>query len=280
MGNVLNVARKEFADLLSSRMVLIVLAAFLIYSIMVIYVFYLGVNGLIPGGKLRFIDNVGVAANNFVFFTLGLFGVIIGIVIGCSSISSERIGNALNTLVVKPVYRDTIINGKILGMLSFLACAMLFFTIIFTVMFLIFCGDLFAPRFSDYVSRLPFAIIVAMAYVFVFLSLSVLISLIVKDQAFAMILSTVAVYLSDNMYTYNIADYLNSIFPGYGLKSLCIDLSPHGLVSLRIQNNLMDTSLGAFDAFMVVLPQFTQLLVYACIFLALSYIIFIRSDLS
>jgi ABC-2 type transport system permease protein len=280
MGNVWNIARKEFVDLLSSRMVLIVLVAFLFCSVTTSYTYYRGVNNLIPGGVLRFIDNPGVAADNFVFTTMSLFGVVIGIVIGCSSISSERIGNALNTLAAKPLYRITIINGKLVGMLLFLVCTMVFFTAVFTLVFLTFCGNVMSPHLWDYASRLPFVIVTAMAYVLVFLALSMLVALIVRNQAFAMILSTVCVLISDNMPLYNIADYLEAIFPGQGLKDLCYHLSPHGLISFSVQEALMNTSINAVNAFSSILPQLAQLLAYATVFLGLSYIVFVRSDIS
>lgn len=46
-------------------------------------------------------------------------GTIIGIMIGFSTISSEKFGKALNILVTKPLYRDTIINGKIIACIGF-----------------------------------------------------------------------------------------------------------------------------------------------------------------
>ena len=63
-------------------------------------------------------------------------GPIIGVIIGCSTISAERMGNALNTLITKPVYRDTIINGKIMGSLIFFAAYIFFIMLIFTAGFL------------------------------------------------------------------------------------------------------------------------------------------------
>lgn len=279
MGNVWKIARKEFVDLLSSRMVLIVLVAFLINTIMVTYMYYEGVNNMIPGGgKLRFGDNPGIAGDNFVFFSLSLFGIVIGIIVGCSSIASERIGNALNTLATKPLYRYTIINGKLIGIFAFLSCVMIFFTFLFTLIYLAFCSNAIIPHFADYLCRLPFVIIVAMACVLVFLTMSMLIALLVKDQAFALIISAICAFVSDNMV--NFSYYLDTIFPNTGLTDLSTNLSPQGLISFRVQDALMNTMDNSLDAFASVVPQLIQLVVYALVFMTLSYIIFLRRDIS
>jgi ABC-2 type transport system permease protein len=279
MGNVVTIARKEFVDLLSNRMVIIVLIAFLIYVVSNVYLFYAVLNGIKPG-QLMFYENTGVAADNSVFFTLSFYGTIMGIIIGCSSISSERMGKALNTLVVKPVYRDTIINGKLLGSLAFLSIAILFFIAVFTSGFLLLCGNALAPFLLDYFYRLPFVFLFIIVYTFVFLSISILISLLVRDQAFAMILSTLTVYITKIMYLPDIANNLNNIFPGYGLNKLCVDLSPESTLWWQVQPKFMNTSVGALDAFLSILPEFGKLLLYIIIALSLSYIVFVWRDIS
>ncbi len=281
MRNVWNVARKEYADLVHSRMNLIVLVAFLLYSLMVIYKFYEGVNDMVPGGKLRFYDNLGLAGDNFLFISLGFFGAVIGIIIGCSSISSERVGHALNTLTTKPVHRTTIINGKLLGMLLFLLSIMAVFTVLFTVMYLLFCGSAIVPHLSEYLFRLPFVIFVALVYVLVFLTMSMLISLVVRNQAFALILSAVFLYAVEEMGM--LGQYLDMALPGHGFYAFFVKLSPKDLIAFgmdSVQNRLMDTSSGAVDAFMSTLPELSQLLVYVAILLGLGYVIFTRRDIS
>ncbi len=258
---------------------LIVLAAFFIYIISTVYLFYTVLNGIHPG-QLMFHENTGIAADNYVFFTLAFYGTIMGIIIGCSTISAERMGNALNTLIVKPVYRDTIINGKLLGSLVFLAIVIIFYILIFTLGFLLLCGNAIAPFLVDYFSRLPFVFLFVMVYTTVFLSISLFISLLIKNQSFAMILSTLTVYISMMLYLPSVATNINNILPGYGLDSLCVSLSPEGTLWLQVQPKFMDVNLGAYDAFISVLPEFTRFLLYIIIVMALSYIIFVRRDIS
>jgi ABC-2 type transport system permease protein len=279
MSNTLNIARKEFVDLLSNRMVLIVLIAFIIYVVSTVYLFYTVLTGGKPGVQLMFHDNTGVAAANYVFYTLSWFGTIIGLIVGCSTISSERIGSALNTLVVKPVYRDTIINGKLLGAVVFLASVMVFFIAIFTSGFLILCGNALVPFMLDYLSRLLFVFLFIMVFVGVFLSLSVLISLLVRDQAFAMILSTLTVYISLVLDFPDVSSNLNNILPGYGLDNLISGISLYGIL-WRAQPVLMNTGSSAYDAFISIFPDFIKLLLFAVIALVISYIVFLRRDIS
>lgn len=280
MGSKFIIAQKEFIDLLSNRMVLFVIIAFIIYSVSSVYNFYEIINGRIPHAHVMYDQNAGIAADNNVFFGLAWFGTIIGIIIGCSIISSERIGNALNTLVVKPVYRDTIINGKILGALIFLVSFAIFYIAISTSLLMVFCGNFIAPFLFDYISRMPFVLIVAIVFTLVFLSASVFISLLVRNQALTMMLSTLTVYLSLNCTT-AVSYKLDNIFPGSGLGSFFVGLSPYSVMwEGGLQDRLMNTSMNAWDAFQSILPDFIRLLIIVIIMLAISYSIFIRSDIS
>ncbi len=279
MGNVTVIAKKELADLLSNRMVLLIIVAFIVYLVFWVYDFYNVLNGGKPGAQILFKDNMGIAVDNNVFFSLCWFGTILGVIIGCSTISSERMGNALNTLTAKPVYRDTIINGKIFGALAFMAIVTIFLIVIYTCVIFVLCGSAVAPFMFDYFSRLPFVFLFVMAFILVFLSLSMFFSLLVRDQAFAMILSTITVYVSYNFSI--VSSNLNNIFPGNGLAEFLASYSPYSLMwGGGVQQKFMDTSLGAWDAFLAILPDFTRLLLMVIVVMAINYIIFVRRDIS
>jgi ABC-2 type transport system permease protein len=260
-------------------MVLLVLVVFLVYIVSTIYDFNFTLHGGKPGAQVTYQDNVGIAAANTVFYMLSWFCSLVGITIGCSVISSERMGNTLNTLIVKPVYRDTIINGKLLGSLGFLAGIMAVLTAVFTLGFFLFCGDIFVSFLSDYFARLPFVFVFALVNVAMFLTFSMLLSIIVRDQAFAMILSVLAVYISEIVTYRTISSTLNNIIPGFGFDKLLPGLSPSGIL-LKVQPLLMDPQVGAYDAFLNSLPDLIILLIYAVIAMVLSYIVFVRRDIS
>jgi ABC-2 type transport system permease protein len=279
MGCIIKIAQKEFMDLISSRIMMFIIVTFLIYLFFWAYDFYNVLNGGIPGAQVMYNDNLGIAASNSIFFLMCWFGTILGVIIGCSTISSERIGNALNTLTAKPVYRDTIINAKIIGSLAFLTVNTFFFIIIYTSIIFIFCGNSIAPFVYDYFSRLPFVFLFIMAFILVFLSLSMFISLIVKEQVLAMILSTITVYIS-NKFSTTVSNNLNNIFPENGLTGFIASFSPYSLMwEGGLQSRFMDTRLGALDAFIAVLPDLMKLSLLIIVTMALNYIIFVRRDI-
>lgn len=230
-----------------------------------------------PGTPL-FNDNWGIAAINYIYFTMCSFGNIIGVIIGCSVISSERTGNALNTLIVKPLFRDTIINGKLLGAFLFYGCVILFYIAIFTSGYLLLCGSTLTPYLADYFARLPFVFLFILVYILVFLSISMLISLLIRDQAFAMILSVLAVNMSMIMH-FGLSSYLDNLFPEYLPGSFIASMSPDGILWIK-QRTFMSTHTGALQAFLDIFPDFTKLVLYSVIAIVFSYILFLRRDIS
>ncbi len=279
MGNVLVIAGKEYRDLLSNQMVILVIIAFAVYSVSTVYHFYSVLNDDNPNISVEYEYNLGVAANYIIFSTLSWFGSLIGIIIGCSTIASERMGHAINTLLVKPVYRDTIINGKILGSFAFLACVLVFLTAVFTACFFTLCGSALAPFLFDYFGRLPFVLAYAMVSVSAFLSLSMLIAVLARDQAFAMILSVVAVYISKIMLYPEFVANIGKVFPGHGLAGLVIGLSPMWVMD-QAQPVLMNAYAGPVEAFLGIIPEITRLFIYVVGALFLCYTIFLWRDVS
>lgn len=278
MRNIFVIAHKEFIDLLYNKMVFIVLVIFLVYIMSIIYSFKVTLDNTNPGIQLMFGNNTGIAAANYIYYTLAWFGSILGIVIGCSAISTERIGGALNTLASKPLYRDTIINGKIAGSLLFLACVEIFYIAIFTSGFLVLCGNALIPFLQDYFLRLPFIFLFIMTFTLVFLSLSMFISLIIRDQAFAMILSTLMVYFS-LFFAISKLSVLDKIIPGLNLGSLMMNMSLYTIV-LNVQRSLMNTDSSAYQAFQSVVSNFVTLLLFVAAVMIINYIIFIWKDIS
>jgi ABC-2 type transport system permease protein len=279
MRNVMVIARKEYVDLCSNVVILLVLLVYFTLIINNILIFGKVLNS--DGKSVQFIfnQNLGFAAANDIFNTLTWVNTLVGVIIGCAMISSERHGNAINTLITKPLYRDTIINGKIIGSLLFLATIQALVIALYTACYLVLYGNAIAPYFVDYLSRLPFIFFIAMIYVSIFLCTSMLISLIVRDQAFAMVLSVVAVYVSEIMWHKDVAANIDSLFPGNGLGSLFINISPRGILN-QIRPVFFEYSCGAFDAFQHIIPDLVKFLIFVAIALVSSYIIFIRRDLS
>jgi ABC-2 type transport system permease protein len=280
MGNLLKIAKKEFQDLLSSKIVLIILIG---YSFVILCQIYFIYNSLSDGmGETRLeYDALGMAFANRLFSILtDSYGPILGIMIGCASIASERHGNALNTLIAKPLYRDTIINGKLLGSMAFLALFICATIIFYTSSLLILFGDAFAPTFSDYLSRLPVIFALSILLIGIFMALSMLLAILIKSQAFAMVMSTIVLYVSINIE--NLARPLSRMmFPAQEIQAynLIINSIPTGYLK-PLRDTIFSISIDGWDAFQLVLPdvfKFALFLFIACFF---CYISFLLRDVS
>ncbi len=281
MSNLLRISQKEFIDLMSSPMVLILLAGFFT----MIALSFINLNYTIPviietniGLRNEHVDSMGLFFSDWLFLNLiGFYGPIVGVMIGCSSIASERYRNALNTLLVKPLYRDTIINGKIIGSMAFLmvvvACVIAFYTSLVLVLY----GNLIAPALDDYVSRLPVIFVFSLTTMAIFLTISILVSLLIKSQTFAMIISSIILYLFCNLEGY--AMFIGNLFPGNEIviQNFLTSLTPTGGM-MEVRDRIFNSTYGLVESFEAVIPDIVKFLLFitvACIF---SYIIFIRRE--
>ncbi len=280
MGNTLNIAKKEFQDLISSKMILVILASYFIIVLLSAFCF----NSIITQTaypQVLFNDSVGIAAANFILSTLVSLGPITSIMFGGTSIASERHGNALNTLLAKPLYRDTIITGKFLGSMLFLLLVVIAVIIFFTSGMLVFCGSSFVTTFNDYITQIPAIIILSMIMLSMFLLMSMLISILVKNQSFSLIISAFILYLISISTTSNFSRPISKIFPeneSY-IKNLILDLSPRGFADF-IDGSLFSPSMSALDTQQVIIPYVLKFLLYIAVLGILCYVTFIRSDVS
>lgn len=281
MSNLSRVLRKEFVDLVSSPMVLIILVGFFI----MITLSFVNLNNMLPviiqtgiGTRNEHVNNIGLFFADWLFLNLiGFYGPIVGVMIGCSSIASERHRYALNTLLTKPLYRDTIINGKMLGSLAFLALVVAGAIALYTSLVLVLHGNLIAPEFGDYVSRLPVVFAFALTAMAIFVSLSMLVSLLISNQTFSLIVSSLIVYLFYNLEGY--ARVIGNLFQGKELvvQDFIVGLTPIGGL-LSIRNNVFNGSYGPVEALGAVLPDLAKFLLYVVVACVFSYILFLRRD--
>ncbi|AFC99474.1 ABC-type transport system involved in multi-copper enzyme maturation, permease component [Methanocella conradii HZ254] len=282
INNVLIIAKKEFSDLLSNWMMLLVLAVYLI----IILVNVFNINNMLVADNAPIIhelfgDSYGAYFASCLFWDLTKFGSIVGVMIGCLSMANERHNNALNTLLVKPLFRDTIINGKLLGSIAFMAFIIGVTLVFDTSALFLFCGNYLAPFLSDYVSRLIIVFLFAIIYVMFFLALSMLISILVKSQAFAMILGLMALYISEMMNVYEFAWNLSSLFPGDRgyTTNLILSLSPDTMLwSLYL--TIFKPSLDFFSALALAIPSIEELSLFIAVACISSYIVFTRRDVT
>lgn len=273
MNNLLIIAKKEFVDLISSRLVILILAFFVLILSLSFYNNYSSYN------------NYSHAVDSSTF--IGIFTIIIcfygslaAVVVGFSSMSAEADGKALNTLLVKPLYRDTIINGKVLGAFCLFFCIFWCTAALYLSGLFLFFGSAISAQLPIFIEFLPLTFLLYMLCSIFLFSLSILMCVSFKEQSFALFLGFLSwillFYVIDNR---NVAGYIIDFFNLDQSTSLLVSgLWPYNLVSIIMGDTVNGGSVLAVvsDNFMFI----SILFLYCFVTLVLAYISFIRRDVS
>jgi len=188
---LLIVAKKEFADQITSRRFIAVLTIMLIFSAIS---FYQGADEFIR--QYRMFETGGVSGNIpkpsiiqiFGFFgSAGIltFGGILGLLMGFDLITKEKESGSLKTLLSHPVFRDQIINGKALGAFAAL-CIVIALTLAIALGILTMKG--FIPSLDDLTAILKFGLI-TLAYFFTFFSIALFASTVAKNSSSSLLIA-------------------------------------------------------------------------------------------
>ncbi len=181
------VAKKEFADHISSRRFLAFLIVFLLFFGFSVYQ---GVSSFMRSYEMYSVggsDKPGVMQIFGIFATgsTSLLGGILGILMGFDLLTKEKESGTLRTLLSHPVFRDEVINGKALGALLAMALVV-FLTVIVAFGVLIALG--FIPNVADVVTILKFGAI-TLVYFFTFFSIGLFASAMAKSTATALMIA-------------------------------------------------------------------------------------------
>lgn len=279
MDNVIRIARKEFADLLGNRIVFLFLAIFAV--IIILNAQELG--NYLAGGHVMW-DMYGNSVSNLllggVLTPLTYFGEFVGVIVGFSIFASDRYSYSLNTLLVKPLYRDSIINGKLLAALGFLACICGFTIMISVSCILIFAGNYAAPYLLEFLSGLPLVFLLFLAFMMIFTALSMLLSLVIPNQSLSLISILLLVVILNSVNAIGFVGSLGILFNSPLVTQLVSSLSPNAII-LHIQNDgVFNPSCGFFNALATAKFDILWLVLYAVIPILFSYIVFLRRDVS
>ena len=185
--NILTIAQKEFADHIWDHRFLLFAATFtlIIFS----YGYRNGLRAEYYGNVMginRLLDSFGGIAT-----MVGRFGPIIGLVLGFDAVVKEVKSSSLNVLLTHPVFRDTIISGKILG------SAICIFLILLVSISISTGGMLLISGVSvggEDILRIGIFIILTFFYVLIFLGIAVIVSIIVKNSSSSLIYN-IAIWL-------------------------------------------------------------------------------------
>jgi ABC-2 type transport system permease protein len=290
MSGILVIAKKEFADLVSSRLVILVLAFYVVIFSLSFYNYYgsIDITSLSASAYDRYnVPNIlsnpaGTFTGTFIM-VICYYGSLVAVVLGYSSMSGEADGKALSTLLVKPLYRDTIINGKLFGAFLFLFC-IFWATLAFYMcgLFILF-GGMIGNHLLEFISMLPLAFILYVLSTMLFFSLSMLACITFKEQSFALFLgflSWILLYLMANM---AFIGYIVSFFhmdqpTGYFVSGLI----PYNILSF-ISGDIINGK-GIADTlsknFSQIAVQIFTLSLYCFVTTVMAYASFIRRDVS
>ncbi len=274
MGNTLIIAKKEFGDILTNNVIIISIA---IFSLLAIYNIYDIYNGL----AAQIIVNIHGAIAGSILFVLTGYGFILGVIIGITSISNERRNRALNVLISKPVYRDTIINGKLIGSLCVLSCIFGFIIIIYTAILLLVCGNIISLMMLDYVVKLPFVLFISVFYVMIFLNFSMFISILVNDFAASTIMSVTAWSLLLFIQNVTFASGVAALIPGSDSNTmgLIAGLSPYAILTSGGVSKFFESADIVYGMSSMG-SEVIKLLIYLFIAVVVCYIAFLRRDIA
>jgi len=196
-----NVARKEFADHLTSRRFLVILFLFLIISTMGLYEGIKSYNQQLESyteqiqglsaqdSEIGWMPERPSVMSIFMLMAsqIGTLGAILGIAMGFDLISREKETRSLKSLLSHPVYRDEIINGKALGGTLALVFAMGAAFLASLAVLLIFS---IVPGISE-LSAILLLGLVSAVYLLSFYAVALLMSTVSSDSGNALVYSLI-----------------------------------------------------------------------------------------
>ncbi|MDJ1420936.1 MAG: ABC transporter permease [Candidatus Methanoperedens sp.] len=180
--NPIAIAQKEFADNIQSPVFLVLIITFTLIVFSYSYLMGMEAGQFIKGSTLLMAGFSGVVR------LMGWFSPLIGIALGFDAIVKEQKSGSLNVLLTHPVFRDNIIIGKILGGMMTLALVLGISTVMSVSGLLFILGGTVS---GIELSRLMLFIVITFFYSLIFLGISVIISIIVKESSDSLVYNVV-----------------------------------------------------------------------------------------
>lgn len=202
LDRLLNVARKEFSDHITSRRFVIILALFLVISAIGMHSGIGSYNDRLESynQQLQHTETlVGPYAGwmpekpsimlifNAMMAYMTTLGAILAIAIGFDLVSKEKETRSLKTLLSHPVYRDEVINGKALGGIAALGFAMALALAISLAMLLLFS---IVPTLEEFVAIVIFGVI-SLGFLLAYFAIALAMSTFARESGNALIYTLV-----------------------------------------------------------------------------------------
>lgn len=290
--NVFHVAQKEFADIVSSSLFLTLIATYTL----IIFVFswrsvHLGEH---TGSEFTLIS--GFSGVTGVTRQIGWFSPLIGIALGFDTIIKERKSGSLNVLLTHPVFRDNIIAGKMLGIMTVLMTVIIFSTIVPVGTILMLSG---VPVSETELLRITAFIIFNFLYVLIFTELAILVSTVANDAEDSLvynviiwlsicivsgsIIIAIASFVTGQSDPYELASKMVAVSPLHHYSEVSvgeIDLSWGGINNKPVIEGIFDTRFTLFQWFEEFWPNLLFLIMAPLPLFVLSFLTFLRRDIS
>ncbi|MEM1549753.1 MAG: ABC transporter permease subunit [Candidatus Methanomethylicia archaeon] len=199
-----NIVLKEFSDNVASKRFIILFAFISVLSIIAAFSsrIYMGIYGT------TFSDLITQTSASIISI-IGTIGPLIGIMIGFDAISREYERGSLILFLSCPVYRDTIINGKIIGGIFTIALALANSILLTSGVILAIMG--IAPTMEEII-RLIIYFVAAIIYITMYMAISMFTSIATKNSSMSLLIS-ILVWLTFTQLIYNASNAIGAMVP-------------------------------------------------------------------
>jgi len=184
MAGTMTVCRKELADHVGSKRYIVLFALIVALSTMSAYQ---GAEFIRNNPRAGFMAIFSGAQFGFPFTSLMVFfGPIIGLALSFDAINKERTSGSLSVLLSQPIFRDSVINGKMLGGIAALSIMTASTTTIMSSMAVTLLG--LVPSIEN-ISRITLLTGLTILYLAFWLGLGLLYSTLTKKTATSILMS-------------------------------------------------------------------------------------------
>ena len=202
MNVTLKIAKKEIADAFKNKLFLIIMGLLLILALVSIILGAIQVRVALNdyNTSVDFLKSIGktnlpakpnlnpiAISKSFVNY-LGMIGALLAIILGNHAIVKERRSGTLKLLLSRPIFRDTLLNGKLLGNLGILA-GISFMVGIITFSSLLLISS--TPLSGSEIIRMLLFFIMSFLYMTFFLILSITLSLLNSNGNKALLVTVI-----------------------------------------------------------------------------------------
>jgi len=313
---MISIVRKELSDFVTGVRGIILPVMVVVVAAMAIYAAYTGITGSALATGYVFmklfttsISTLGTTISQIMNFhtIIGLFFLpIVGISLGFNAVNSERFSGTMSRILSQPIYRDQVINAKVLSGILILA------TMMAATMFLIAGAGLRIigiPPAAEELSRLAIYFIFAVIYGIFWLGLSVLFSVLFRRPSTSLLVVLSFWLFFSIFYIFLIAPAIaNAVAPADAqivdaatrnadVQTALLRISPSylfleassvlllplvrtlGVINTGQMAYMAVNPLSLQQSMLIAIPHFIALVGLAAVVLGLSYVLFMKQEI-